>query len=196
MPELRRVTARVTLRKGTTTQWKLTNPVLLDGELAWESDATRLKVGNGISTWNELDYYKVGDGEVPGTFIHNGAIFPTHINSVNLALKHTQGQINKWKSCALQDFKDGYSNVSPTCTSDGTLPGSDESDGTDRTTFLDSDIGRDVIGLYNNPARGLENGVRHEILAINDDTLATIRVTSGSGFIRYMHLGTQWSFAE
>ena len=70
MPELRRVTARVTLRKGTTTQWKLTNPVLLDGELAWESDATRLKVGNGISTWNELDYYKVGDGEVPVSYTH------------------------------------------------------------------------------------------------------------------------------
>ena len=122
MPELRRVNARVTVRKGTATQWRLSNPVLLDGEIAWEGDSTKLKVGDGVTAWNDLDYYKVGDGEVPGTFIHDGTIFPSEVNSVNLALKYGQRQINEWKSCAVQDFTDAISEVEPTCTSDGSLP--------------------------------------------------------------------------
>lgn len=121
MPELRRVTARVTLRKGTKAQWQLSNPILLDGEMAWESDSVRLKVGDGITPWNELNYYKVGDGEVPGTFIHNGAIFPSQVNSVNMALEHSQSQINKWNNCAEQDFKDGYNGTASSCVSDGSL---------------------------------------------------------------------------
>ena len=122
MPELRRVTARVTVRKGTAAQWQLTNPVLLDGEIAYESDSTKLKIGDGVSPWNFLDYYKVGDnGEVPGTFNHDQTIFPAEVNSVNGALKYTQAQINKWQTCALQDFEDALAGIDPTCESDGTI---------------------------------------------------------------------------
>lgn len=121
MAELRRVTARVTVRKGTAVQWQLSNPILLDGEMAYESDSTKLKVGDGESAWNDLDYYKVGDGEVPGTFNHNKTVFPEEVNSVNNALKYTQKQINKWNACGEQDFLDALSGVASTCTSDGTL---------------------------------------------------------------------------
>lgn len=107
MPELRRVTARVTVRKGLASQWQNSNPTLFDGELAYESDSTKLKVGDGATPWNELDYYKVGDsGEVPGTFIHDGTIFPPEVNSVNLALKHVQGEIST-RVTALETEIDG-----------------------------------------------------------------------------------------
>lgn len=46
----------------TSTNWTTNNPVLLAGELGIESDTNKFKIGNGTSTWNELDY--VGGGEV------------------------------------------------------------------------------------------------------------------------------------
>lgn len=36
--------------------WALNNPVLLDGELGIESDTNSVKVGDGVSTWTQLEY--------------------------------------------------------------------------------------------------------------------------------------------
>lgn len=56
-----------------------------------------------------------------GSFTHNGTIFESTITSINQAMEYTQKQVNKWNKCAEQDFKDGYSGINATCTSDGTL---------------------------------------------------------------------------
>lgn len=40
----------------TSTNWATNNIVLLAGEIGIESDTNKFKVGNGTSTWNELDY--------------------------------------------------------------------------------------------------------------------------------------------
>ena len=36
--------------------WAVANPVLLIGELGIESDTNKAKVGDGITTWNNLPY--------------------------------------------------------------------------------------------------------------------------------------------
>lgn len=40
----------------TSTEWTSLNPTLLEGEIGFESDTNKLKVGNGVDTWNDLEY--------------------------------------------------------------------------------------------------------------------------------------------
>jgi hypothetical protein len=54
---------RTRQRRGTAAQWEGANPILEDGEIGFESDTTNLKVGDGESSWNDLDYVAEG---VPG----------------------------------------------------------------------------------------------------------------------------------
>lgn len=44
------------------------NPVLLDGEVVYESDTRRHKIGDGVKAWNALPYAGGGDfeGNIPG----------------------------------------------------------------------------------------------------------------------------------
>lgn len=46
----------VQLRRGSTTQWTETNPVLADGEPGVDTDEKRIKVGDGRTQWNDLDW--------------------------------------------------------------------------------------------------------------------------------------------
>lgn len=47
---------RIQHRRGTASQWTVTNPVLLAGELGYETDTTRLKFGDGGTQWSALPY--------------------------------------------------------------------------------------------------------------------------------------------
>lgn len=53
---------RIQLRRGTAAQWIEKNPVLADGEPGYETDTRMYKVGNGISTWLELEYAASSSG--------------------------------------------------------------------------------------------------------------------------------------
>lgn len=54
------------LRK-TSAAWTDLNPVLLEGELGYETNTKFLKVGNGIDLWTELEYmYQNADGQNSG----------------------------------------------------------------------------------------------------------------------------------
>ena len=48
-------------RRGTAAQWTSTNagagPVLNAGEIGWESDTNRFKIGDGVNNWSSLDYF-------------------------------------------------------------------------------------------------------------------------------------------
>lgn len=48
--------ARIQLRRGTASQWTTINPVLANGEAGYETDTRKIKVGNGTSTWSQLQY--------------------------------------------------------------------------------------------------------------------------------------------
>ena len=47
----------IQLRRGTAATWTAANPVLSQGEPAYETDTGRLKIGNGTTHWVSLDYY-------------------------------------------------------------------------------------------------------------------------------------------
>lgn len=46
----------ILLRRGTAAEWTSANPTLQSGELGFESDTARLKIGNGSTAWTSLNY--------------------------------------------------------------------------------------------------------------------------------------------
>lgn len=47
-------------RRGLQSAWEKNNPVLAYGEPGFEKDTYRLKIGDGITPWNNLDYFTGG----------------------------------------------------------------------------------------------------------------------------------------
>lgn len=48
---------RIQLRRGTSSSWDIANPILSGGELGFETDTNRFKIGNGTSQWSVLNYF-------------------------------------------------------------------------------------------------------------------------------------------
>jgi hypothetical protein len=48
---------RMQQRRGTSTQWTSANPTLAAGEIGFETDTGKFKIGNGSSTWTQLSYF-------------------------------------------------------------------------------------------------------------------------------------------
>ncbi len=44
-------------RRGSAAQWTAANPVLAAGEIGFETDTSKFKMGNGTSTWSQLVYF-------------------------------------------------------------------------------------------------------------------------------------------
>jgi hypothetical protein len=49
--------ARMQQRRGTASQWTSANPVLGSGEIGFETDTSKFKIGDGTSTWSNLTYF-------------------------------------------------------------------------------------------------------------------------------------------
>ncbi|MDD3039599.1 hypothetical protein [Bacteroides sp.] len=50
---------KIQIRRDTEYNWALYNPVLDDGEMGYETDTKKLKIGDGTSAWNDLEYFFV-----------------------------------------------------------------------------------------------------------------------------------------
>jgi hypothetical protein len=48
---------RMQQRRGTASQWGTANPILNAGEMGWESDTNKFKIGDGTNHWADLDYF-------------------------------------------------------------------------------------------------------------------------------------------
>ena len=63
---------RMQQRRGTASQWVSSNsgngPILNAGEIGWESDTNKFKVGDGVSYWADLDYFADINSTVVPTF--------------------------------------------------------------------------------------------------------------------------------
>jgi len=47
---------QIQLRNDTASTWASSNPTLAQGEVGIESDTKLIKVGDGSTAWNDLDY--------------------------------------------------------------------------------------------------------------------------------------------
>lgn len=52
--------ANIKLRRALAADWLSVNPILLSGEPGVEIDTFKLKIGNGILTWEDLPYVANG----------------------------------------------------------------------------------------------------------------------------------------
>lgn len=55
------IKGRVQFPAYTAAELKAKNPVLLEGEIVYESDTTLHKIGDGVTPWNALAYARGGD---------------------------------------------------------------------------------------------------------------------------------------
>jgi len=52
---------RMQQRRGTAAQWALENPILAAGEIGFETDEYKFKIGDGLSNWTALAYFSNAD---------------------------------------------------------------------------------------------------------------------------------------
>lgn len=48
---------RIQIRRDTAANWTTVNPTMAQGEIGWETDSSRIKIGNGTTAWNSLAYW-------------------------------------------------------------------------------------------------------------------------------------------
>ncbi|MGA0207950.1 MAG: hypothetical protein ACO3LT_09180 [Ilumatobacteraceae bacterium] len=64
----------IQFRRDTAANWASVNPILADGEIALETDTKQIKIGDGDTAWNSLDYWSTGGGAgFPDLFLLMGA---------------------------------------------------------------------------------------------------------------------------
>lgn len=174
MPTSRTVTARLSFRKGSTADWFANDPILQDSEPAWDSTLRALKIGDGTSSWTSMPYI------AQGTPIPNIAIGDDP-GAVNFASYAQKGNL----------FFDLSSNILYIATLSATL-----SSASQRENFIDDDVGKTIVGILDNPSRGVVNGQEYIITGLTGVSQAYINTTSGIGIIIMQHRGSQWEFAN
>jgi len=65
------VVTQIQFRRDTAANWISTNPTLGAGELGFETDTLKFKIGNGSSTWTALNYSNPGIFQSTPTFATN-----------------------------------------------------------------------------------------------------------------------------
>ena len=86
------------IKRGSSSRWKELNPVLAAGEPGYVLDENKLKIGDGVTAWNDLSY--IGEDEVVNKPTHYD--FPS-IGNPNTIYKAKQEQkIYQWNSTLLK----------------------------------------------------------------------------------------------
>ena len=60
---------RFVMRRALAATWVTKNDVLLEGEYGFEKDTKKVKIGDGATPWNDLDYMTTGGGGAGGVVI-------------------------------------------------------------------------------------------------------------------------------
>jgi hypothetical protein len=56
------VVNKIQFRRDTAANWASVDPVLSAGELGYESDTKRFKIGDGTNEWTALEYFSAPGG--------------------------------------------------------------------------------------------------------------------------------------
>lgn len=82
---------RIQVRRDTATNWTTNNPTPASGEMCYETDTGKLKIGNGTDTYTNLPY--VGDGGSTGTTDYTQLTNKPQINNVELQGNKTLAEL-------------------------------------------------------------------------------------------------------
>lgn len=78
----------IKLRRGNATEWTDDNPVLHSGEPGFELDTGKLKIGDGVHAWTDLDYFPNIDDVVSGVASVDGRTGVVTLGDIYAALIH------------------------------------------------------------------------------------------------------------
>jgi hypothetical protein len=70
-------------KRGTSTNWTSSDPTLAVGEIGYETDTGKFKIGNGTSAWSALSYFEIASGAGSGTVTSVGLTVPTGLTVSN-----------------------------------------------------------------------------------------------------------------
>jgi hypothetical protein len=77
--------AVIQVKRGTASQWTSANTVLAAGEIGFETDTKKMKVGDGSTAWNSLGY-TITDGDITGVTAGTGLSGGGNSGAVTLSL--------------------------------------------------------------------------------------------------------------
>jgi len=58
------VSIQIQIRRDSTANWVSKNPILAEGEIGYDLTENKFKVGDGTSTWTELEYSGVDEADL------------------------------------------------------------------------------------------------------------------------------------
>lgn len=96
MAATEKITGRVQFPMFTAAALAAANPVLLKGEVVYESDTRRRKIGDGVTAWKSLPYES--DGEMAGS-IHASQITTDETHRFVTDSEKRRGAIRPPKTC-------------------------------------------------------------------------------------------------
>lgn len=90
--------ATIQFKRGTAARWAELNLVLEAGQPGFVTDENRLKIGDGITEWNDLPY--VGEASVVNAQTHLG--FPSFGRANVIYKAEAEKSIYQWNAAALK----------------------------------------------------------------------------------------------
>lgn len=75
----------IRLKRGTSADWTIKNPVLEQGEPGLETDTGKFKIGDGFTAWLDLDYFM----PITNTTTDANAVMQALIDHVNSLTPHS-----------------------------------------------------------------------------------------------------------
>jgi hypothetical protein len=82
------MTSVIQVKRGSASAWTSANTVLAAGEVGFETDTKKMKVGDGSTAWNSLGY-TVTDGDISGVTAGTGLSGGGNSGAVTLAIDST-----------------------------------------------------------------------------------------------------------
>ncbi len=107
-------------KRGTALQWSTANPILLAGEIGFETDTNLIKIGDGVTNWNNLNYITTPDELQSSGNNYEGMIAIEHATTIDtvvasqwrtlkyvISMAKTSGGANRFAATELTVLIDG-----------------------------------------------------------------------------------------
>lgn len=167
---------RIQFRRDTKANWASVNPILMEGEIGLETDTLNAKIGDGVNSWNSLDYAKVIDNlaSSPGSS-ENLAMSQKAVTELFYGTSENSSA-DKFPQISITDFSIGVTETDNTKRSETIM--SNFNAWLDAINFKSDGNCRKYYGLCKIGCDGRNGEVNNYIMSYKDDV--GVQVVHGS----------------